>query len=91
MSFNVIIPALRAVLLASGLFFRIIESQELKPLLLGPENNWSVNTVISFPGETYFENATERWTIFAPPTYSAVISPATESDVVRIVSFIKCI
>lgn len=91
MKFHINWPALSVILLAVGLYVQIIDCQELKSLLLRTENNWSANTIISFPGEADFENATDRWTIFAPPTYSAAISPAMENDVVKIVSLIHSI
>ena len=47
--------------------------------------NWSHQTEISFKGSPDFTNATERWDIYMPPTYSVAISPATEADVVTAV------
>ncbi|KAI1496962.1 hypothetical protein F5X99DRAFT_413572 [Biscogniauxia marginata] len=47
--------------------------------------NWFVNTTIAYPGSAYFEDSTERWTIFDPPTYSAVVRPGTEADVVQVI------
>ncbi|PHH68711.1 hypothetical protein CDD82_335 [Ophiocordyceps australis] len=55
-------------------------------LLLSPAHNWSARTVIAFPGQRQFHDLTERWSVYAPPTYSAVISPATEQDLVKIVN-----
>jgi hypothetical protein len=48
---------------------------------------WSLGTTLSFPMSEQFDNVTERWTIFDPPTYVAAVSPATEADVARAVSF----
>lgn len=48
--------------------------------------HWSPKTVISFEGTPAFSNATERWDIYKPPTYSVAISPATEADVVTAVT-----
>ncbi|KAH9427862.1 oxidation resistance protein 1 [Pyricularia oryzae] len=38
-------------------------------------------TVISFQGQEWFENVTERWDIYAPPTFKVSVSPSTEKDV----------
>ncbi|KAL9619842.1 MAG: hypothetical protein Q9160_005582 [Pyrenula sp. 1 TL-2023] len=46
---------------------------------------WSPLTAVSFEGSPTFFNATERWDIYTPPTYSVAISPATEDDVVTAV------
>lgn len=59
---------------------------DLRSLLGDPANGWSVNTTISFPGSAEFEEATERWTIYRPPTYRAAICPGTEDDIIKIVS-----
>lgn len=58
---------------------------DLKLLLIAKSNQWAQGTVLSFPSSSTFVNATERWSTFDPPTYSAAISPATEADVVKIV------
>lgn len=50
------------------------------------DNQWSTNTVISRANTATFYNATERWDIYAPPSYQMAISPATEADVVKAVS-----
>lgn len=47
---------------------------------------WSENTTIAYPGSVDYEDATERWSIYDPPTYSAVVSPGVEADVVQAVS-----
>lgn len=53
------------------------------------DNQWSTNTVISRANTATFYNATERWDIYAPPSYQMAISPATEADVVKAVSQVK--
>lgn len=58
---------------------------DLKGLLTDPARHWAVNTTVSFPGDTTFANATERWSIFNAPTYSAAVSPGTEADVSKVV------
>lgn len=58
---------------------------DLKGLLTDPARHWAVNTTVSFPGDTMFANATERWSIFNAPTYSAAVSPGTEADVSKVV------
>jgi hypothetical protein len=58
---------------------------DLKSLLSDPARAWSNQTTYSFPGSAAFVDATERWTIFDPPTYHAAISPGTEADVIKIV------
>ncbi|KAI1456525.1 FAD-binding domain-containing protein [Annulohypoxylon moriforme] len=56
---------------------------DLKPLLTN--ETWSPNTTVSFPDSPEFVNATERWTTFSAPTYSAAISPGTEQDLVTVI------
>ncbi|KAF6813128.1 FAD binding domain-containing protein [Colletotrichum musicola] len=53
----------------------------LRSILTAASNNWASGTAISFPGQDSFDNATERWATYRPPTYAASISPATEKDV----------
>jgi hypothetical protein len=48
--------------------------------------DWSSGTTYAFPDSTAYDTATERWTTYSPPTYDASISPATEDDVISIVS-----
>ncbi|KUI74338.1 hypothetical protein VM1G_09891 [Cytospora mali] len=57
--------------------------QDLRALLTNQSNDWASTTTVSFPGSQEFTNATLRWDIYAPPTYSAAISPGTEADVVK--------
>ncbi|KAK0634890.1 hypothetical protein B0T17DRAFT_514654 [Bombardia bombarda] len=61
------------------------QQQDLGALLTAKCNSWNTKTTLSFPGDGSFANVTERWTVFAPPMYSAAISPATEEDVVKTV------
>ena len=74
--------------LASAAAFdaELIGRVDLKSLLTASSNNWSSTTTISFPGSPTFVNETERWTLFDEPTYSAVVSPGTETDLVTVVS-----
>lgn len=58
---------------------------DLKGLLTDPARHWAANTTVSFPGDATFSNATERWSIFNAPTYSAAVSPGTEADVSKVV------
>ncbi|KAI1448849.1 hypothetical protein F5Y02DRAFT_414852 [Annulohypoxylon stygium] len=58
-------------------------AQDLETILTDPSNNWASTTVVSFPGSQEFINATLRWEVYAPPSYSAAISPGTEADVVK--------
>lgn len=58
---------------------------DLKGLLTDPARHWAANTTVSFPGDATFANATERWSIFNAPTYSAAVSPGTEADVSKVV------
>lgn len=60
----------------------------LAELLQDPELGFDSRTLITFPGQSNFTEATERWAQFAVPTYSAAVSPATEQDVVTLVSFL---
>lgn len=59
---------------------------DLKPLLIDPIRQWSVNTTVSFPNSHAFNASTERWTISDPPTYIAAIRPGTEEDIGKVVS-----
>ncbi|KAK8024071.1 hypothetical protein PG993_012137 [Apiospora rasikravindrae] len=58
---------------------------DLKALLTDPVRGWSKGTIVSFGGTSRFQEATERWTIFNPPTYVAAISPSTEEDVRKVI------
>ncbi|KAI1212144.1 FAD-binding domain-containing protein [Annulohypoxylon truncatum] len=62
---------------------RIYPRVDIRPILTS--QNWSSKTIISYPGSSQFFNATERWTTFSAPTYSAAISPGTEDDLVKVV------
>ncbi|KLU89215.1 hypothetical protein MAPG_08189 [Magnaporthiopsis poae ATCC 64411] len=42
---------------------------------------FSPRTVVSFDGQEWFENVTERWDVYRPPTFKVSVSPATEKDV----------
>ncbi|KAI3331320.1 FAD-binding domain-containing protein [Ustulina deusta] len=46
-------------------------------------NVWSAQTTFHVRGEPGFANVTERWTVVGAPTYSAVISPGTEKDLMK--------
>ncbi|RYP36603.1 hypothetical protein DL767_003307 [Monosporascus sp. MG133] len=46
---------------------------DIRTILSGAD--WSENTTIAYSGSAHFEHSTERWTIFDPPNYSAVLSP----------------
>jgi len=61
-------------------------SPDLKGSLTQPSVKWSPQVILSFPGSPNFETATERWTIFDPPTYSASVTVANEQDVANAVS-----
>ncbi|RYP45207.1 hypothetical protein DL768_008400 [Monosporascus sp. mg162] len=60
---------------------------DYRALLTSPVHAWADDTIISFSNSTEFFGATDRWTIFRPPTYFAAISPATEKDVKKAVKF----
>ncbi|KAK4992368.1 hypothetical protein LTR50_001126 [Elasticomyces elasticus] len=50
---------------------------------------WSANTTIAYPGSAGFADQTLRWTIFDAPTYSAVITPGNEQDVIQAVKLCR--
>ncbi|KAI1170035.1 hypothetical protein F4777DRAFT_592257 [Nemania sp. FL0916] len=51
---------------------------------------WATNTTILFPDDgASFTNATERWNVFRPPTYVAVVRPGTENDAVAVVKLAR--
>ncbi|KAI1377703.1 FAD-binding domain-containing protein [Hypoxylon crocopeplum] len=58
---------------------------DLRSLLTDSARQWSANTTVSFAGSPEFADATERWTIYRPPTYSAAIRPGTEADISKII------
>ncbi|KAI1087260.1 hypothetical protein F5B19DRAFT_476179 [Rostrohypoxylon terebratum] len=58
-------------------------AQDLETILTDPGNNWAPTTTVTFPGTQEFIDATLRWEVYAPPSYSAAISPGTEADVVK--------
>ncbi|KAH7302935.1 hypothetical protein B0I35DRAFT_365798 [Stachybotrys elegans] len=60
---------------------------DLRAVLTDPYLNLDPGTIISFPDsnpDEYFK-ATERWSIYQAPTYSAAVTPATEEDVATII------
>ncbi len=61
----------------------------LASLLGNSSDHWSSQTVVSFPGSSAFYNSTERWDIYAPPSYAAAVAPATEADVVEAVAHVS--
>ncbi|KAI0886282.1 uncharacterized protein GGS22DRAFT_199566 [Annulohypoxylon maeteangense] len=64
-------------------------STRVSPRSPSTETHPSPGTVISFPNSSAFHDATERWTVYKPPSYSAAISPTTEEDVVNAVKLAK--
>lgn len=46
---------------------------------------WSAGTTVSFPNSAKFNETTERWTVYSPPTYFAAVSPSDEGAVVKAV------
>ena len=70
-----------AGLLLPAVYAASWNSTDLRALLTGPNTNWSSTTLISFPGDEEFTNATDRWTITDAPSFSAAITPATAEDV----------
>ncbi|PFH62262.1 hypothetical protein XA68_14393 [Ophiocordyceps unilateralis] len=65
--------------------WRVAPSLDLRPLLSDPARGWSLNTTILFPDSPEFSKATERWTVFRPPTYRAAIRPGTAEDISKII------
>jgi hypothetical protein len=63
---------------------RFTPRTDLGPILAKHAHKWT-ETTLSFPGSEEFVNATERWTTFSAPTYSAALTPATEDDLIDIV------
>lgn len=47
---------------------------------------WPANTAVSYPGSDAFTNSTERWSLYAAPTFSSAVKPSSEHDVAEIVS-----
>ncbi|KAI5854497.1 hypothetical protein GGS23DRAFT_608303 [Durotheca rogersii] len=62
---------------------------DLRPILTDPSISWASDTVISFQGSDEFLNATERWTVFRPPSYTAAVSPASEQDVRQVLTVLR--
>ncbi|KIA75781.1 hypothetical protein HK57_00395 [Aspergillus ustus] len=61
----------------------------LRSILNDPSHGWSANTSVLFPESSDFEAATERWTAYSSPTYSAAIRPGTEADIVKTVQLAR--
>jgi hypothetical protein len=61
----------------------IRRSVDVKVVLEG--GTWSESTTFSYPGNSTFTQAAERWSRLSAPTYAAVVSPATERDVIELV------
>ncbi|KAI1123020.1 Glucooligosaccharide oxidase [Nemania abortiva] len=60
-------------------------STSLRDIFLNAKNQWSNETIVSFPSEEAFANATVRWNTYGAPSYSVAVSPADEVDVVKVV------
>ena len=58
---------------------------DIRTLLSQKANGWDNRTIISFPQSSTFVNSTSRWSTYDAPTYLAAVSPATESDVAKVV------
>lgn len=74
------------LLLLTGVTDARAVKTDLRALLTDPARAWAPSTTLSFIGTRQFNDATERWTVFSPPTYKAAISPETEEDVRKAVS-----
>lgn len=59
----------------------------IETILRDSGNDWAANTKVLLPDDDGFADTTRRWAVHKPPTYTAVISPATEEDVVKVVNF----
>jgi hypothetical protein len=62
-----------------------LSSPDMRAVLTDPARQWHTDTILSFENSAQFANATERWTIFNPPTYKAAITPGSVDDVTKIV------
>ncbi|KAK7750698.1 hypothetical protein SLS62_007398 [Diatrype stigma] len=49
------------------------------------ETQWPADTTVSFPNSAKFNESTERWTVYSPPSYLAAITPSDEGAVVKAV------
>jgi hypothetical protein len=82
-------PSWSYFLLWFSFWFSSIEAQnstvDLKSILLHPSRGWSAGTDVIFPSSALFSNATERWTIFNPPTYRAAIRPDSDDEISKLV------
>lgn len=52
---------------------------------LGPK--LSPNATVIFPNDPDWSNVTARWTQYLAPSFSVVVEPATEADIVEAVRF----
>ncbi|KAI5867521.1 hypothetical protein GGS23DRAFT_612659 [Durotheca rogersii] len=78
--------AFASIGLASGGFAAAVRLRtDIQSVFNDSSIDWSSGTTLSFPGDASFENVTERWAVFRPPTYAAAVSPETEADVVEAV------
>lgn len=46
---------------------------------------WPTGIDLQSPDSDVFKKATERWTIYAAPTFNSSLSPVTENQIVEIV------
>ncbi|PWY90260.1 putative FAD-dependent oxygenase [Aspergillus sclerotioniger CBS 115572] len=80
-----IISVLFAVLLTERLTDAIAFRREDITTLLGPQ--LSVGAQIILPNNAGFVQATQRWSLFDPPHFTAVVEVGTEEDVATTVKF----
>ncbi|KKY17669.1 putative fad-dependent oxidase [Diplodia seriata] len=59
---------------------------DLRAVLQNSSVEWSPQTELFFPNTSGFSDATQRWTVYAEPTYKAAVRPGTELDVQTAVS-----
>ncbi|KAI1085366.1 FAD-binding domain-containing protein [Whalleya microplaca] len=50
---------------------------------------WPSSAAICYPGSDAFTNATERWSLYAAPTFTSAIKPNSEHDVAEIVKLAR--
>lgn len=63
----------------------VVVSADMHYAFNHPINNWSVNTTISFPGQSDFTNATIRWNAYEGPGYAAAVTVGSAEDVAKTV------
>lgn len=82
-----LLHAVNAGLVPPGGFTRL-DSFRKRDVATTLGSKLSPNATIMFPNDPDWSNVTARWTQYLAPSFSVVVEPATEADIVEAVCYI---